>query len=382
MVKLECRVHNEFIILYYNRICKGCMPLGKDPETSGNAMDTNTKQISNNKDNLKKNNKKGQGNAMPQVDARLWAVLVLVAAFSAAVLRTAAILLSYDAEIGYFARGTALPVLADVVCIIGTLAAVGFAFFCCPHGRAVYNVGARDSAPVYFATAYAAFVMLGTFMHELWRCLSERTAASYFEKAAAVDNAYTARSLRIQGVLIIIGIIASAISAIYFFCRLSGKGWREWYVILGFAPGLRGVSGMATIYFDMTVEMNSPNKMLLQLALISVMLYFLLELRMLLGEKKARPRAYAAVGLAATVLTAAASVSLIAAYFAGQVSNAYFFTESFFCFNMMIYIMVRTVAFIAGPYTKVATVSDAERESAPVPADAPADADADRGSDD
>lgn len=335
-------------------------------------MDTNTKQISN-KDNFEKNNKKGRGSALPQVNARLWAVLVLFAALAAAVLRTAAILFSYDAEIGYFARGTALPVLADVTCIVGTVAAIGFAFFCRPRCRAIYNAGARASAPVYFATAYAAFVMLGTFMHELWRCLSERTAASNFEKAAAVDNAYTARSLRIQGVLIIIGIIASAVSAVYFFCRLSGKGWREWYVILGFAPGMRGVAGMATIYFDMTVEMNSPNKMLLQLALISVMLYFLLELRMLLGEKKARPRAYAAVGLAATVLTAAASVSLIAAYFAGQVSNAYFFTESFFCFNMMIYIMVRTVAFIEGPYTKADEFDGAECEPAPVPADADVD---------
>ncbi len=275
---------------------------------------------------------------------------VLIIALAAAVLRTVAIFVAYDAEIGYFSRGAISPLLANIACIAGVVMAFGLILFCRPRGR-VYNPGARDSAPVYFATAYAAFVMLGTFLYELWRCVGERTAASYFEKAATVDNAYTARSLRIQGMLIIIGIVASAVSAIYFFCRLGNKGGREWYVILGFAPGLRGVSGMATIYFDMTVEMNSPNKMLLQFALISVMIYFLLELRMLLGDKKARPRAYAAVGLAATVLTAAASVSLIAAYFGGQVSNAYFFTESFFCFNMMIYIMVRTVSFIAGSYS-------------------------------
>lgn len=327
-------------------------------------MDTNIKQNTNTDNGTGKRTDAGihaikpyptkgkkSGGALPSFGARAWTVAVLIIALAAAALRTAAILVSYDAEIGYFSRGAILPVLADVACIAGTALALCFAVICRPRGNAVYKIGARDSAPVYFATAYAAFVMLGTFMHELWRCISEDTAAYYFEKAAAVDNAYTARSLRIQGVLIIIGIIASAVSALYFFCRLGGKGWREWYVILGFAPGVRGVSGMATIYFDMTVEMNSPNKMLLQLALISVMIYFLLELRMLLGGKKARPRSYASVGLAATVLTAAASVSLIAAYFAGQVSNAYFFTESFFCFNMMIYIMVRTVSFIVGPYS-------------------------------
>ena len=192
-----------------------------------------------------------------------------------------------------------------------------------------------------------------------------KTAGKLFAEAsakAASENAYAARSLRIQGILIIIGIVSSALSAVYFVLRLGEKrSSDEWHVLFGFAPGLRCVAGLS-IYFDMTVEMNSPNKLMLQAALISIMIYFLFELRMLLGFKKARPRAYAATGLLATTLTASASVSVIAGYFSGQVANAAFFTEAFFCFNMMVYMMVRTVSFItaAAPAAVQDTANTAE----------------------
>ena len=203
--------------------------------------------------------------------------------------------------------------------------------------------------------------MLGAFGYELYRCITANTAGKLFAEAsakAASGNAYAARSLRIQGILIIIGIVSSALSAVYFVLRLGEKrSSDEWHVLFGFAPGLRCVAGLS-IYFDMTVEMNSPNKLMLQAALISIMIYFLFELRMLLGAKKARPRAYAAVGLLATTLTASASVSVIAGYFSGQVANAAFFTEAFFCFNMMVYMMVRTVSFITAAAASAAPVAE------------------------
>ena len=120
----------------------------------------------------------------------------------------------------------------------------------------------------------------------------------------------------------------------------------------------------------MTVEMNSPNKLILQAALISAMFYFVYELRMILGGKKARPRAYVTSGLAAVVLTLTASVSVIAGYFSGRISNAYFFTEAFFCFNMFVYISVRTVA-----YARNAYAASAPAVSAPDSGEEAADAD-------
>ena len=129
-------------------------------------------------------------------------------------------------------------------------------------------------------------------------------------------------------------------------------------MLVGFAPGLRGVSGLAAIYFDMTVEMNSPNKLILQAALISVMIYFVYELRMLLGGKKAHPRAYVASGLVAVALSASAAIPLICGYFAGLISNSYFFTESFICFNMMMYIAFRTLSFIRREYLTPTVATD------------------------
>lgn len=288
-------------------------------------------------------------------------VAILLIALAAALLRTVAIFTAYDSAIGYFSRGAALPVLATALCVIGCIASVAFPFVTRINGNDIPPVGARGSAPVYFATAYAAFVMLGAFGYELYRCITANTAGKLFAEAsakAASGNAYAARSLRIQGILIIIGIVSSALSAVYFVLRLGEKrSSDEWHVLFGFAPGLRCVAGLS-IYFDMTVEMNSPNKLMLQAALISIMIYFLFELRMLLSAKKARPRAYAAVGLLATTLTASASVSVIAGYFSGQVANAAFFTEAFFCFNMMVYMMVRTVSFITAAAAPAAPVAE------------------------
>lgn len=285
-------------------------------------------------------------NSIKVPDARVYLVAVLITGAIAALLRTVSMFTAYDSGIGYFTRGAALPVIATLLCVAGCVAAVAFPFFSRIDASSVPPVGSRGSSPVYFATAYAAFVMIGAFAYEIYRCFTDSTAGKFFEDANAATSAYAARSLRIQGILVIIGIVASGVSAVYFLLRLNEKPGREWQVLLGFAPGLRGVAGLG-IYFDMTVEMNSPNKLMLQAALVSVMIYFLFELRMILGGKKARPRAYAAAGMAASVLTASASISIIAGYFSGLVSNSSFFTEAFFCFNMMIYIMVRTAAFVA-----------------------------------
>lgn len=302
----------------------------------------------------------------------IYLIAVLAAAVLSAILRTAAIFVGYDADIGYFARGKALPVISNLVCVLAVAAAVAFPFFADRSGKGIHLSAHRRTAPEYFATAYAAFVMLGAFGYEIYRCIADRTVAQLFERAAeqAASNAYTARGLRVQGILIIIGIVASAISAIYFFLRIDDTNSREWHVLLGFAPGLRGIAGLAEIYFDMTVEMNSPNKLILQAALISAMFYFVYELRMILGGKKARPRAYVASGLAAVVLTLTASVSVIAGYFSGRISNAYFFTEAFFCFNMFVYISVRTVA-----YARNAYAASAPAVSAPDSGEEAADAD-------
>lgn len=280
-----------------------------------------------------------------RLDARTYFIIVLIVGAVAALLRTVSMFVAYDSGIGYFSRGAVLPVIATALCVAGCAAAVAFPLFSRISADDVPPVGARGSAPVYFSTAYAAFVMIGAFAYEVYRCFTDGSAAKFFADAAKSAEVSAARSLRLQGILIIIGIVASGVSAVYFLLRLNEKPGREWQVLLGFAPGLRAVAGLG-IYFDMTVEMNSPNKLMLQAALVSIMIYFLFELRMILGGKKARPRAFAAAGMAAFVLTSSASVSVIAGYFSGLVANSSFFTEAFFCFNMMIYIMVRTAAFI------------------------------------
>ncbi|MCI5575567.1 MAG: hypothetical protein MR379_08385 [Clostridiales bacterium] len=306
--------------------------------------------------------------------ARLYLFLLLCSVALTAALRVVAIFTCYDADIGYFMRGMTVPEISTVCCVLCCVAAVIFPQLFKKLSASSEGIYVNQHSGLeYFATAYAAFVMLGGFVYELYHCIADNTVGGMLSKAAALiessaDNAYAARSYRIQAGIIIIGIIASAVSAIYFLLRLNEKRSREWHVLVGFAPGLRGVSGLAAIYFDMTVEMNSPNKLILQAALISVMIYFVYELRMLLGGKKAHPRAYVASGLVAVALSASASIPLICGYFAGLISNSYFFTESFFCFNMMIYIAFRTISFIRREYLTPAVADESvpkDGEAAP-----------------
>ncbi len=111
----------------------------------------------------------------------IYLIAVLAAAVLSAILRTAAIFVGYDADIGYFARGKALPVISNLVCVLAVAAAVAFPFFADRSGKGIHPSAHRRTAPEYFATAYAAFVMLGAFGYEIYRCIADRTVAQLFE---------------------------------------------------------------------------------------------------------------------------------------------------------------------------------------------------------
>lgn len=294
--------------------------------------------------------------------AKLYLFLILAFTIAAAALRTGAILTAFDSDIGYYSVGATLPEISTAVCVAGCVTAAALPWVMRRGANWTADAEVRSSSE-YFVTAYAAFVMLGAFVYEIDRCFAGGTVKKLFDEAesyAANGNSYGARSVTIQAVIVIIGMIASAVSAVYFFLRISSKGSREWHALIGFAPGLRGVAGLASIYFDMTVGMNSPNKLILTAAIVAVMVYFLLELRMIFDANKARPRLYASVGLLTVVLAATASVSVMVGYLSGMLSNSYFFTEAFFCFNMAVYIAVRTFSVTLRAFSSHAAPNEAE----------------------
>ena len=176
-----------------------------------------------------------------------------------------------------------------------------------------------------------------------------------FSASFRSENAYI---IRMTAIIEILGILASLLSAVCLFVRSSKKPKEKLSAWLGFFPILRALVGVAQIYFDMTVQMNHPSKLILQFALISVMFYFLCEEREYVSLEHARPRRFFVSGCLAFFLTFVSGFSEIIGFFAGKLSEGAFCVEAFFCFIISFYILARTNSFVRGLDSKHDVVLD------------------------
>ncbi len=182
-------------------------------------------------------------------------LLFLIAAPALALAGTIFLLFAYanafDPTVShYFSAGSALPVLGGVLLGLSIMCGVVGAVF------AKKNPESLSEAAVPFKIDLLA--ALGALGSSVWLLILGKT---------------------IPGVLMIFAAIfftlcAGAIAKIY------GK-----YLLWGgFAAIAATIAWNATYYFDMTVEMNAPTKILLQMAFLAAMLFITAECRLLLGR--------------------------------------------------------------------------------------------------
>ena len=93
------------------------------------------------------------------------------------------------------------------------------------------------------------------------------------------------------------------------------------------------------LYFDPTLPINSPNKLVDQLAFLFSALFFLYEARISLGRERWRP--YVAFGLLASAFTAYSSIPSLIVYFAKGRMISYSIEESTLTFTLFIFIVTR-----------------------------------------
>lgn len=284
---------------------------------------------------------------------RVCAVLALLAA----VLRSVAYVTSFDAEVGYF-NASVLPFAAHCVIVIAVLFALSGFFFI--NNKATLPRSLTSSPNVtFFASVYAGFVMAADFTYKIFTMIGEEKFEYYafiFKKGFRAENAYL---LRATAVIEIFGTLSALLAAVWFFIRSSKKASPRLCAAFGFFPILRALSGIATVYFDMNVQMNHPSKLVLQFALISVMFCFLCEERFFISADHPRPRRFFVSGCVAFVLAVSAGVSEMVGFFSGNLSKGAFCVEAFFCLTVGIYIFSRIDSFI-----KDAENSDAAEEAA------------------
>lgn len=89
------------------------------------------------------------------------------------------------------------------------------------------------------------------------------------------DSLLLSPNYRRDVIILLISTCSALLSAIYFFTALRSSTLRTvGRIALDFFPVIWAVMALATIYFDFSHAMNDPNKVILQLALMAVMVFF------------------------------------------------------------------------------------------------------------
>ncbi|MBQ9785424.1 MAG: hypothetical protein IJW29_07975 [Clostridia bacterium] len=252
------------------------------------------------------------------------------AILAAAVLQTLSVLLAFDTGSNYFVTGAPLPTAALIAALVG--GAVGILAACLSPRK-------RETDPSPFpASIYTAlptalvFLLFGVFL------------------LVSVGATDTARSLRIPAALL--SIVAAAytlVSAI--------PAWRKSHAsaiaLLGFTAPLACALANAYYYFDLSVEMNSPVKYCVQVSLLFAMLYFLGELRYLIGEPK--PRLFVSGAACALAAASLCAIAFPVALFTGTIARLDYAMGGYLALGMAIGIGFRAFPVIRSFVTPTET---------------------------
>ncbi len=173
-------------------------------------------------------------------------------------------------------------------------------------------------------------------------------------------------------------ILFSLLSCIYFcmvgfrFCPHGDKR-----ALAGFAPTFFCALLIAYVYFDMTVAMNNPQKLLLQFGFASLMLYCTSELRFVLC--KPAPRLYLGFGSLALFFGAVGFIGCFVAYLCGASANTDYFSLALLGLFFLCYVALRLFSYVRAlhapicntqsPFAEMSVATDCE-ENADIDTDA------------
>ncbi len=285
----------------------------------------------------------------------------VVLALLVSVLRSVAYITSFDADIGYF-NASFLPTAAHWLIVIACAFALS-GFFFINNTAALPRKLESSPNPVFFASVFAGFIMAADFAYKIYTMIGEDKFEYYsfiFKKGFRAENAYL---MRATALIEIFGVLSALLASVWFFMRSSKKQNTRLCAAFGFFPVLRALSGIATVYFDMNVQMNHPSKLVLQFALISIMFCFLCEQRFFISEDHPRPRRYFISACAAGMLGVSVGISEMVGFFSGNLSKGAFCIEAFFCLTVGVYVLARVASFVKDAETS-ARAEDEDRTSA------------------
>lgn len=208
-------------------------------------------------------------------------------------LRTLALCLTLDKDLGYFGNG-ALTVALYVVTLLGVAACLSLPLLLKP------NTLPEKQPPL-------------TVGGTTCTCLSALTfaAATFYLFIQIMGHAAgTVPTLPAPAVLMLLAALACAVAALYFLFQLLGA--ESFATPCAYGVIFASILLLSVTYFDRYTQMNAPHKVWVHLSLLSVMIYMLYELRARIGRPA--PRALTVTSALVLMLCIPTGVSDLIAY--------------------------------------------------------------------
>jgi len=249
--------------------------------------------------------------------------VTLILTFIAVVLRTVCFFVSYDAYIGYFKEGFLTSVM-NAFLVVSAFYFVSARFTV--KDSVLCSDGRGNNVPLRIASLIFAMALAYSFGNVIF----QPAAGNWYIMALA---------------------IVSILAASYFLVRFLDAKNNTLYALLGLSVALYCVIVVIITYFDVYELLNGPNKIMLQLALLSTALFMLAEIRAHADELK--KGFYVATLCAATFFSGACSLPTL--IFFSSKNN---FTNSYYVFHVVIagafiYLLVRLITFVLTPASPV-----------------------------
>lgn len=260
----------------------------------------------------------------------------------AVILRACALLLAYETDAGYFSLSTPLPAISNALLILSLLWAFSMLIFM-PRDLLA------DALPDYSGCSVFASALCGF-------CLIFYAAISFLA-AYRGDVAFHSDTFLRDRILHYLICAAALLAGLYFLAALKpALRTHHLRILLGFFVPLWALFTLARCYFDLDHAMNNPIKIMLQMAFIGIMLFFLQELRVLMGQ--AQPRLGLVFSFTVLLLAGAGGVAGLVSLPKLSAAFSDYVFELMLLTALWLYILFRTIDTLIRNLTPAALLTD------------------------
>ncbi len=255
---------------------------------------------------------------------KTYLTLSLLLALALAVLRTVAVLRHYDGSLGYFEAGARLPEIANLLTLLAFPLCLSAPFTL--GGGRLKSAPPRFHLPTVFSSALLAFLLIAFAALHVTEISAEIVSDAPTDPRAVFTSAVAA-------LLSLLGTVSFVLSA-SMGAEISAKKAFSSSAVVLFAL-------MYTIflYFDTDLPINAPEKLLAQMTLLAIALFFLYETRIAIA--KPMPAVRVGFGFLAMILSASSAVPNLLYYAANGVAVLETPVHDFLILGFFLYLAAR-----------------------------------------